>query len=160
LDGFLNNVSSNLKIGGLFMATFMDGGSVEKVIEDAGGKIAEGRNIVDGGSIPIWAIIKRFENNDEYYSRKVDIFIENTQRLIPEYLVNYEFLVKKALEFDLEVVESELYSTSFEKFKMKVSKDEDKQTSIDKIILELDKQEIQKKFSSLNRWVIFKKIEK
>jgi len=160
LDGFLNNVSSNLKIGGLFMATFMDGGSVEKIIEDNGGKIAEGRKVVDEGTIPIWAIIKRFDNNDEYYSRKVDIFIENTQRLIPEYLVNYEFLVKKALEFDLEVVESELYSMTFEKFKMRVNEDEDKQTSIDKLILELDKQEIQKKFSSLNRWVIFKKIEK
>jgi hypothetical protein len=160
LEGFLENVGSNLKIGGLFMATFMDGKSVEQVIEDAGGKIAEGRNIVDDGSIPIWAIIKRFDNNDEYYSRKVDIFIENTQRLIPEYLVNYDFLVNKALEFDLEVVESELYSTTFEKFKTKVSKDEDKQTAVDKIILELDKQIIQKKFSSLNRWVIFKKIEK
>jgi len=160
LDGFLNNVSSNLKIGGLFMATFMDGGSVEKIIEDNGGKIAEGRKVVDEGTIPIWAIIKRFDNNDEYYSRKVDIFIENTQRLIPEYLVNYEFLVKKALEFDLEVVESELYSMTFEKFKMRVNEDEDKQTSIDKLILELDKQEIQKKFSSLNRWVIFKKTEK
>jgi len=160
LDCFLNNVSSNLKTGGLFMATFMDGGSVEKVIEDAGGRIAEGRKVVDEGSIPIWAIIKRFEDNDEYYHRKVDIFIENTQRLIPEYLVNYDFLMKKALEFDLEVVESELYSTTFEKFKTRVNMDEDKQTSIDKIILELDKQEIQKKFSSLNRWAIFKKIEK
>ena len=158
LEGFLNNVSSNLKDGGLFMATFMDGGSVERVIEEAGGKIAEGRKVVDEGNIPIWAIIKRFDNNDEYYSRKVDIFIENTQRLIPEYLVNYEFLVNKALEFNLEIVESELYSTTFEKFKANVNKDEDKQTSIDKIILELDKQEIQKKFSSLNRWVIFKKI--
>ena len=142
------------------MATFMDGGSVEKVIEDAGGKIAEGRKVMDEGTIPIWAIIKRFEDNDEYYHRKVDIFIENTQRLIPEYLVNYDFLMKKALEFDLEVVESELYSTTFEKFKTRVDKDEDKQTSVDKIILELDKQEIQKKFSSLNRWAIFKKIEK
>jgi SAM-dependent methyltransferase len=160
LDCFLNNVSSNLKTGGLFMATFMDGGSVEKVIEDAGGRIAEGRKIVDEGSIPIWAIIKRFDDNDEYYHRKVDIFIENTQRLIPEYLVNYDFLMKKALEFDLEIVESELYSTTFEKFKMRVNAEEDKQTSIDKIILELDKQEIQKKFSSLNRWAIFKKIEK
>jgi len=160
LEGFLNNVSSTLKVGGLFMATFMDGGSVEKIIEESGGKIAEGRKIVDDGNIPIWAIIKRYENDDEYYHRKVDIFIENTQRLIPEYLVNYEFLVKKALEFDLEVVESELYSKTFEKFKLNVNEIEDERTSLDKIILELDNQDIQKKFSFLNRWVIFKKIEK
>lgn len=160
LEGFLNNVSSNLKVGGIFIATFMDGGSVEKIIEDEGGRIAEGRKIVEDGSIPIWAIIKRFENNDDYYNRKVDIFIENTQRLIPEYLVNYEFLVKKALEFDLEVMESELYSKTFEKFKSNVNIDEDKQSGVDKIILELDKQDIQKRFSFLNRWVIFKKIEK
>lgn len=160
LEGFLNNVSSNLKIGGIFIATFMDGGSVEKIIEEEGGRIAEGRKIVEDGSIPIWAIIKRFENDDDYYNRKVDIFIENTQRLIPEYLVNYEFLVKKALEFDLEVVESELYSKTFEKFKMNVNEDEDKQSGVDKIILELDKQDIQKRFSFLNRWAIFKKIEK
>jgi len=160
LEGFLNNVSSNLKVGGIFIATFMDGGSVEKIIEDEGGRIAEGRKIVEDGSIPIWAIIKRFENDDDYYNRKVDIFIENTQRLIPEYLVNYEFLVKKALEFDLEVVESELYSKTFEKFKSNVNVDEDKQSGVDKIILELEKQDIQKRFSFLNRWAIFKKIEK
>jgi len=160
LEGFLNNVSSNLKVGGIFIATFMDGGSVEKIIEDEGGRIAEGRKVVEDGSIPIWAIIKRFENDDDYYNRKVDIFIENTQRLIPEYLVNYEFLVKKALEFDLEVVESELYSKTFDKFKSVVNVDEDKQSGVDKIILELDKQDVQKRFSFLNRWAIFKKIEK
>ena len=157
LEGFLNNVSANLKKGGLFMATFMDGGSVERALDEAGGKIVEGRKTFEDGSVPIWAIIKRVDGDTGDYNRKVDIFIENTQRLIPEYLVNYEFLVKKAKEFDLEVEESELYSTTFAKLRGKISDDVDKQSTLDKSLLELDNQEIQKKFSFLNRWVIFKK---
>ena len=62
LEGFLSNVSNNLKSGGLFMATFMDGGSVEKALNEAGGKIVEGRKTFEEGSVPIWAIIKRFDS--------------------------------------------------------------------------------------------------
>lgn len=157
LHGFLNNVSSNLKVGGNFVCTFMDDGSVEKALKGTNG-IVEGRHSLDDSKILVWAIIKRF-TDEKFYNRKIDVFIENTQRLIPEYLVNFEFLVKKAKEFGLELEDTELYSETFQKLKDKINPLLEKQNDLDKSIIELDKEEVQKKFSFFNRWVIFKKIE-
>jgi 2-polyprenyl-3-methyl-5-hydroxy-6-metoxy-1,4-benzoquinol methylase len=161
LNGFIGNVSNNLKKGGIFMATFMDGGTVERAINGSGGQMVEGRKLLGGKEIPIWAIIKRYvekEGEVNMYNRKVDIFIENTQRLIPEYLVSFEFLVDKMKEFGLELEDTELYRETFEKMKANIPKEEEKQSSLDKTILELDKEELQKKFSFMNRWTVFKKV--
>jgi hypothetical protein len=157
LEGFLKNVSLNLKKDGVFICTFMDGKSVEKIIEKNGNGIAEGKKVLDDISIPVWAIIKRYTDPTNNYKKTVDVFIENTQRLIREYLVNFEFLVAKAKEFNLELEETELYSTTFAKLKDEIPDDEEKQTSLQKSLLELDKNEVQKQFSFLNRWVVFKK---
>lgn len=157
LEGFLNNVATNLKKDGIFICTFMDGDSVEALLGSNG--IIEGRKMLDNTDILVWAIIKRFTTSDNYYNKRIDVFIENTQRLIPEYLVNFNFLLKKANEFGLVLEQTEIYSETFNKFKSEINPDESKQTSLDKSILELDKEDIQKKFSFLNRWVIFKKID-
>ena len=157
LNGFLNNVSSNLKKDGVFICTFMDGESVERLLASSENGIAEGRKQLDDTNVLIWAIIKRFETDDNY-NKKVDVFIENTQRLIPEYLVNFNFLLTKAKEYGLELEDSELFSNTFNKLKEKIPDDIEKQTSLDKTLLDLDKEEIQKKFSFLNRWAVFKKI--
>jgi len=156
LNGFLSNVSMNLKTGGTFISTFMDGNSVERALGDEG--IVEGRKTLNNTDVLIWAVIKRF-TREVNYNKKVDVFIENTQRLIPEYLVNFDFLVEKAKEFGLILEATELYSETFKKLKDNINPLEEKQTDLDKSLLELDKQEIQKKFSFLNRWVIFKKID-
>jgi hypothetical protein len=158
LEGFLNNVSSNLRKDGVFICTFMDGESVMRELNKSSSGLIEGRKTLDGSSFPLWAIIKRYINEDENYNKKVDIFIENTQRLIPEYLVNFSFLIEKAKDFGLELDETEMYAETFGKLRAKINEDENKQTSLDKIILELDKDEIQKRFSFFNRWAVFKKI--
>ena len=158
LEGFLNNVSLNLKKEGIFICTFMDGESVMKELDKSSEGIIEGIKTLDDNNYRLWAIIKRYIDDDDNYNKKVDIFIENTQRLIPEYLVNFNFLIEKAKQFGLEIVETELYSTSFNKLKESISDSEEEQSSLDKILLELDKDDIQKKFSFLNRWAIFKKI--
>lgn len=158
LEGFLNNVSLNLKKEGIFICTFMDGESVMKELDKSSEGIIEGIKTLDDNNYRLWAIIKRYIDDDDNYNKKVDIFIENTQRLIPEYLVNFNFLIEKAKQFGLEIVETELYSTSFNKLKESISDSEEEQSSLDKILLELDKDDIQKKFSFLNRWAIFKKV--
>jgi hypothetical protein len=159
LNGFLNNVSVNLKKGGHFNCTFMDSEMVMKYLNEGDGKMIEGRKKIDDDDILIWAIIKRFEDNHtSYYNKKIDVFIENTKRLITEYLVDFNFLKQKAKEFDLEIYESELYVDTFNKFKENIPDEERKQSSFDKILLNLDKEDIQKKLSFINRWAIFKKI--
>lgn len=157
LEGFLNNVATNIKTNGLFICTFMDGDIVEKELGTEG--IVEGRKKLDNSNIVVWAIIKRFLKDDDNYNKKIDVYIENTRKLIPEYLVKFDFLIQKANEFGLELVESELFSQTFMKYRDNIDKNVNKQSSLDKSILELDKDEIQKKFSFFNRWAIFKKID-
>ena len=132
----------------------MDGDSVEAVLGADG--IVEGRKMLDNTNVLVWAIIKRFTTSDDYYNRRIDVFIENTQRLIPEYLVNFNFLLKKASEFGLALEETEVYSETFKKFKDGINEDESKQSSLDKSILELDKEEIQKIYNFENRYTIEK----
>jgi len=154
LEGFLNNVATNIKTNGLFMCTFMDGDLIERELEING--IVEGRKVFDTTSVVIWAIIKNYLNNQDKYGKKINVYIENTRKLIPEYVVNFNFLIEKAREFGLELVESELFSQTFMKSKDNLNK---KSSLVSKSIMNLDKDEIQKKFSFFNRWAIFKKID-
>lgn len=162
LDGFLANVSQNLKRGGSFICTFMDGKKVEEAIEEAGGDLVEGRKKLSDDdtqkTVPVWAIVRRFNKNEKSdYSKRIDVYIENTQRLIPEYLVNYELLVEKAKNFNLELSETEMFRESFNKAFEMIPDNEDARMNIHEHLLLLNDDNIQKKFSFLNRWVIFKK---
>jgi len=168
LEGFLNNVSSNLKKGGVFICTFMDGKTVEDSIISNGGDMVEGRKIIDEDkkyNVPVWCIIRRYnkdliedEEDSTKYNKKVDVFLENTQKLIPEFLVNYDFLIKKAKEFGLNIKESEMFSESFNKIKETIPDDDTLKTHLHTDIIELDKDPIQKQFSFFNRWCVFEKV--
>ena len=160
LNIYLNNVSSLLKTGGEFFCTFMDGKRIEDEIKNNDGDKIEG---LKNNKIPIWAIIRKYNKDiDDKFNKKIDVFIESTSRLIPEYLVSYELLVEKCKEFNLELVESELFSEYFEKIKNEGSGEDktigNKKVNIHKIVNELDKDDVQKKFSFFNRWCIFKKV--
>ena len=163
LKGFLHNVSNNLKKNGIFICTFMDGKLVQDMILKNDGNLLEGRKQLDTDdkiTIPTWAIIRRYnldgdENN--HYNKKIEVFLENTQKLIPEFLVNYDFLIKIAKEFNLSIKESELFSDSFNKIKENISDFANLQSNLEQDIIELDKDPVQKQFSFLNRWCVFQK---
>jgi len=170
LEQFLKNVSDNLKTDGLFFATFMDGSSVESALSKSKKGIIEGRKTFDDYSVPVWAIIKQYKD-EKFYNKKIDVFIENTQKLITEFLVSFEFLVKKAKEFDLILEDTELFSESYEKIKKDFESDnndiyKNKYNLFEnwriedhrKSLTEFETNDLSKKFSFLNRWVIFKKI--
>ena len=109
--------------------------------------------------VPIWAIIRRFnKDTKDKYNKKIDVFIESTSKFIPEYLVSYEELVEKCKTFNLELVESELFSEYFNKIKSEIPDDDAEKENIHKIVMELDKDPVQKKFSFFNRWCILKKV--
>lgn len=158
LNGFLRNVSSYLRKGGVFICTFMDGRLVHNLLETSSRGIVDGRKLE--AQVPVWAIIKRYAEFGEgnYYGKVVDVFIENTNRLIPEYLVDFDTLVAKAETFDLVLEKSELFSDDFEKIKAAIPSDVTKRSRLDNDILELDNDPIQTQFSFLNRWCCFKKI--
>jgi hypothetical protein len=161
LDTFLENVSMLLKKDGVFFCTFMDGKLVEDAIEASGGDIVQGKKntAYDNHGTPIWAIIRRFSHeNSSRYSKKIDVFIESTNKFISEFIVSYELLVEKCKARRLELVDSELFSETFNKIKQSIPEDDNVKDTLHKNVLELDKDPIQKQFSFLNRWCIFKKI--
>ncbi len=161
LNGFFTNVSQNLKQGGYFFCTFMDGNRVIREINNNDGNMIEGRKFISNNSdksIVTWAIIRRFNwDIDNKYNKKIDVYIENTQQLIPEYLVDYDLLLQKAKEFNLELVESNTFEHVFDDIKSSIPEEEADMSHLQQDIIELDKDPIQKKFSFLNRYAIFKK---
>jgi len=164
LDGFLSNVSQLLNDGGVFFCTFMDGKSIEDDIEANGGDKIEGFKKLsmrkeDRGE-PIWAILRCYDKEEvSYYNKQINVFIETTSKLIPEYLVSYKFLTEKCKEFDLNIKESEMFSETFNKFKSNLQELSETKENLYKSIIELDKDENKdlKRFSSFNRWCIFEK---
>ena len=167
LDGFLSNVSDNLKVGGKFFCTFMNGDKVISEITRNGGDYIEGKKLQNEyeSGMPIWAIIRRFnkelnENEEpKVYGKKIDVYIENTQKFIPEYLVSFTTLREKALQYNLELTESEMFHETFNRIKESVPESETEHTHLHQDVLELDKDEVQKQFSFLNQWAVFKKIK-
>lgn len=158
LNGFLRNVSSYLRKGGVFICTFMDGNLVHNLLQTSSKGVVDGRKL--DAQVPVWAIIKRYNDFGEgnYYGKVVDVFIENTNRLIPEYLVDFNTLVAKAETFDLVLDKSELFSDDFEKIRAAIPADATRRARLDNDILELANDPIQTQFSFLNRWCCFKKV--
>jgi SAM-dependent methyltransferase len=160
LHGFLSNVSRNLKKNGIFIATFMDGDKVNGLLESTANGVAEGKKL--DGQATVWAIVKRYSNyktdDEEPFGKLVDVYLENTNRLIPEFLVNLDTLVQHASAHGLELADTALFSHTFAEIRANVPEDPHKRTHLDNDVLQLEADEVQKQFSFLNRWVVFRKI--
>lgn len=160
LDGFFDNVASNLKKHGVFFCTFMNGERVESEIAAADGDMIEGRKLLDTihNGMPVWAIVRRYTKAAKsVYGKKIDVYIENTQKFIPEYLVSFKILVEKAKQHGLSLLETEMFEETFNKLKAKIPEAEEDYSHLDNDILQLDKDDVQKRFSFLNQFAIFQK---
>ena len=95
LDNFLYNVDSNLKAGGYFIATCLDGTKVKQLLEinkKRAGESLRGRI----GERTLWQITKQFQHDgDVEFGEKIDIYMESINKIITEYLVNVDILVAK-----------------------------------------------------------------
>jgi hypothetical protein len=142
----------------------MDGEKIEADIENNGGDKIEGfKNLStrkEDRGVPIWAILRCYEKDDiSTYNKKINVFIETTGKLVPEYVVSYRFLIEKCKEFGLDIKESEMFSETFNRFKGKLDELNKTRNNLYKAIIELEKDENidLKRFSSFNRWCIFQK---
>ena len=137
----------------------MDGNNVINEFIKNDTNIIKGiKNLDNDSEVITWAIIKKYDtNNDNKYGRQIGVFIENTQKIIPEFLVDLELLIDKAKEHNLELIETNTFQKDFDLIKDNIS-DSKSLSRIEKDVIELDKDPIQKKFSFLNRYIIFKKI--
>jgi hypothetical protein len=164
LDGFLLNVYQLLNDGGVFFCTFMDGEKIENDIENNGGDKIEGFKKLsmrkDDRGEPIWAIIRCYDKEEtSKYNKKINVFIETTGKLIPEYVVSYKFLVDKCKDYGLYIKESEMFSDTFNRLKGNLEEIKETNENLYNAIneLETDVNKDLKRFSSFNRWCIFEK---
>lgn len=158
LNGFLTNVSNNLKQNGIFFATFMDGNIIDNMFKTNNTKTLKGiKNLETDNEVITWAITKNYVDNDEKYGKQIGVFIENTQKIIPEYLVNLDLLIEKAAEFNLEFLETNTFEKDFNDIKKTIEEKNDQLNRLEIDIQELDKDSVQKQFSFLNRYIIFRK---
>ena len=161
LDGFIKNVAENIAEKGKFILTFMDKDLVKKILETDGKAI--GKDPISNATV--WAIIRNPDyniNTSIVYNQKIDVFIENTGRLISENLVDLKILKTKLSRFNIQFVESETFEETFNKKKTEINninanKRTNQQIKDKTTIDSLDEDENLKRFSFLNRWCIFQK---
>lgn len=99
----LQNVTDNLKIGGYFIGTSLDG---ERVYDLLGDKEKE---IGLVGDNLLWSIkkeyeVKKWEKKKLNLGHKIEVFVSTIGIPHKEYLVNYDYLKEIAKEYGLELV--------------------------------------------------------
>ena len=168
LNGFLDNVADNLRSGGVFIATFMDGQQVHDLLTTNKG-IVEGRK----RNVPVWAIIRKYDTfgdipvanipvaessamgaaralvQADVFGKHVDVYIETTGKLIPEFLVHTPTLIAKMKDRNMSLVDTQLFSYNFNQVPATAQLYSD--------IVALRDDPVQTQFSFLNRWVVFRK---
>ena len=96
------------------------------------------------------------------YNQKINVFIENTGRLISENLVDLNTLIAKLSKYKIKLIETQTFEKTFKDRKELIHNiPENKRTTQqirEKTTLDnLDPDENLKRFSFLNRWCIFEK---
>ena len=133
LRTFLQNVSDNLKIGGYFIGTSMDGGRVFELLKGMK-KPAEG---IIGDDI-LWKIEKKYSATMKWDAKKpmlghkIEMYINTIGIPHEEYLVNYAYLeeILKEYGFELDIIRGfgDIYAMGDEEYKddMKAMADAEK----------------------------------
>lgn len=157
LRTFLKNVSHFLTSGGHFLCTFMDGETVHESFRDI--KRNFNGAIVNKGvshKTVSWAIEKKYETykDDDVFGKAIDVYLQNTNQTIQEYLVNFKELQKIALEYGLshEDADSEMFSRTLDQYRDSTERNVRRQ--VDSILMD----NAQTRFLGFNRWAVFKKM--
>jgi len=149
LDTFLRNVSDHLREGGYFITSCMDGETVHSLLRTEG-PIVTGR--VAGNTV--WAIHKGYESfnieTGDAFAKDIHVYLETTRQSIKEYLVPFSVLLERAAGVGLELHSTELFSTTFDR-------EHAERGELRHILDKLARESVQRRFSGLNRWAVFRK---
>tara|TARA_B110000914_G_scaffold175350_1_gene156601 strand:- start:243 stop:3362 length:3120 start_codon:yes stop_codon:yes gene_type:complete len=146
LDTFLTNVSGSLKKGGKFVGTCLDGRKVFDLLNNK-----NDISVFDKDKL-IWKITKLYDtdvmrNDSSSIGMPIDVFVESIGNTTTEWLVNFEYLKTKALEFDLELKEVKSFDDYFTHLNKKKIKYGEASKMNDKL----------KQYSFLNTTFVFEK---
>lgn len=104
IETFLRNVSQSLKKGGKFIGTCLDGKKVFELLRGT-----EDISVFNGETL-LWKINKLYKadslrDDETSVGLPVDIYVESIGNTTTEWLVNFDYIKEKALEFNLELKE-------------------------------------------------------
>lgn len=130
LENAFRNIDTFLKKGGYFIFTTFDGKEIVN-------KVKNGNLDLKKNNKTIVRIKKKYSSNTlQNLGQEVDVFVESIGNH-PEYLVNYDYIMKYFKDKGYKIIESELFSKKFHELK-----------GLDNI---------DKKFSGLNRYNVLQK---
>jgi hypothetical protein len=165
----VRNLAECTKLGGYFIATSYDGKNVYNMLKNKA--VGEGISIIDGGT-KIWEVQKQYRsadlaNDSSCLGYKIDVYQESINKLIPEFLVNYDYFTRVMENYGFQVIPrdeavelglpegSGLFSDLYTSLTNDVAKNKSFAKEY-KGALNMNANE--KKISFLNRYVVYKKI--
>lgn len=111
VESFLTNISENLKSGGKFVGTAMDGNMLFEELTTETALMGTLNDEI------MWKIIKKYDDEGSYkVGLPIDVYIHSIGKTTTEWLVDFDYLVKKAAEFDLKLVEVKNFKEIYDDF--------------------------------------------
>ena len=171
LQGFLRNLSECTKYQGYFIGTAYDGKTIFDLLKKK--QPGESIQIIEGDK-KVWEIIKSYEHSkflDDSSSLgyRIDVYQESINQLIPEYLINFNYLERVMLNYGFKIIDLEearslglpqgcgFFSELFDEMINEISVNKYKANNYGKAP---DMTNYEKKISFLNKYFVFKKINK
>jgi len=171
LQGFLRNLSECTKYQGYFIGTAYDGKTIFDLLKKK--NPGESVQILEDGK-KVWEIIKSYDHSsfvDDSSSigYRIDVFQESINQLIPEYLINFNYLERIMLNYGFKIIDLDeakslglpqgcgFFSDLFDEMSNEISINKFKANNYGKAP---NMTKYEKNISFLNKYFVFKKINK
>ena len=170
LDAFCHNLNNHMKVGGYFIGTCLDGNLVNRAFIDKKTDVLKG----ELNNKVLWQIVKKYDGYEvnstksENLGKQIDVYVETINKIIPEYLVDFDLLQRKLKDFNIELVNVQEETTikihtsqssgSFETLWNNMITENKKGYKHWAVTNTIDNMtDVIKEYSFMNRWFIFKK---
>jgi hypothetical protein len=171
LQGFLRNLSECTKYQGYFIGTAYDGKTIFDLLKKK--NPGESIQILENGK-KVWEIIKsydhtKFLDDSSSIGYRIDVFQESINQLIPEYLINFNYLDRIMLNYGFQIIDLEeartlglpqgcgFFSELFDEMTNEISINKFKANNYGQAP---NMTKYEKNISFLNKYFVFKKINK
>jgi SAM-dependent methyltransferase len=146
LETFCKNVSENLQAGGLFIATCFDGVKINELLN--GGTRVEGK-AQNGGNL--WVIQREYGRYEARTGQAIMVYVETINQFLKEYLVDMNLLTAQMERHGLVLEKTQLFGEAYNDL-MNMSQQNKKAFEAASAM-----KEVEKTFSFLNRYYVFRK---
>ena len=160
VDGFLQNVADTLKVGGYFVGCCFDGNTVTSLLRD---KTKGQTRLGSEDGVDLWSITKQYDDplgilpaTEEGLGRAIDVFfISLGGKPRTEYLVSFDYLVKRMAEIGLDLLNADELKTMNLRDSSNLFSVSNKMAADSGYTYKMSP--VVKQFSDLNRWFIFRR---